>query len=572
MTLLVPADAPDKTAAQPSALGEMLVRRYERAKSAQTNWRSLWDFAARYVMPTKGGILSGVTPGQPLTDDIFDTTANESAFTLAAGLLTSLTPPNENWFRLVPRDDGDTELASWLDDCTERMSKLIVASNFKLAIHEAYSDLAAFSFEGLICEEISTVGKSPLNFINIPVGTFTVEEDAQAAIDTLFRSFDFTARQCAQQWGSEALPKDIRAALLSQDPSDADKKFRILHAIYPRKPDDVQEGLTVPQRRPWASVYVHIGDKSVIEESGYYERPHACGRLLRGNNEIYGRGPSDQSKPDIKMANRLSLNILLGIDESVNPHWLTGDPDFVPNNQPGSRMVWNAGMGAAGKPERLEFQGRLDVAQAKLDQHKDNIRRAFFVPMFQMLSNPEAAKKDMTAYEVSVRVQEKLLLFHPMFARIVQEILDPLLTRIFGVLLRRGYFPQPPEAFDAIDFEIDYISKIALAIREAQSHALVRMLELLGMIVQFDPSTGDIIDFHAAVRGSARNFGLPSSWQRSQEEVAQRAEANRQAALAQQLPAIADAAQKGSAAAKNLGPDAQAAMTEALGNAGDAAQ
>lgn len=165
-------------------------------------------------------------------------------------------------------------------------------------------------------------------------------------------------------------------------------------------------------------------------------------------------------------------------------------------------------------------------------------------------------------------MQEKLVLFHPMFARITQEKLTPMLERVFNVLMRAGLFAPPPasvQAGEPLDYEIDYVSKIALAIKAAQNGALAQMMELVGSMAAFDQSVAMIIDWRKAARGVARNTGLPQEWQRSEEEVAEMLQAQAQAAQQAQMAEMAKTANQGASAVQKLGPEAQRAVVDGLG-------
>lgn len=353
-------------------------------------------------------------------------------------------------------------------------------------------------------------------------------------------------------------------ALNSKTASDRDKRFQIIHAVYPRR--DGKQGPGIGKKRPIASVYVDKQAIHVIEEGGFYEMPIAVARLLRGNNEIYGRGPGDQVMPEIKLVNRMERDLLLSLEQQVNPPWLAPqDSSWRPDNRPGGVFYWDAS-NPNNKPERLRDTARLDIGDKVLNDKREVIRRAWFVDMFKMLSNPDAMKRDKTAFEVAQLMQEKLVLFHPMFARITQEKLNPVLERVFNILMRAGIFAPPPMAEgESLEYEIDYVSKIALAIKAAQNGALAQMMDLIGGMATFDPTVALVINWKKAARGVARNSGLPQEWQNSEEEVAEMMQAQAQANQAAQLEQMASAANQAAGAAQKLGPQAQQAATDAIG-------
>jgi hypothetical protein len=537
---------------------QQIISRWNSLKTEQTNFRTLWDDAANYIMPRKGQIVSTTSPGQSQTIQLYDTTAEESALVFGAGLLAQLVPPGEVWMRFEPSNPNASEVTrAWYSECTDRAIKAVYASNFYLAIHEDFLDAGIF---GPSCTYVEEGKKRLLNFVHIPVGSFYCCEDNEGAVDTMFRDWKWTAAQAMQQWPNGKFGKQLAAAASASDPKDKDRKFTFIHAIYPRQ--EHRSGEVEGKLRPIASCYVCLEDQNVIEEGGFYEMPAAVSRLLRSNNEVYGRGPGIQVLPEIKLVNRMELDLLLALEQAVKPGWLMPDDSaYRPDNRPDGITYWDAS-NPNNRPERLQSNARIDLGEQKTEQKRQRIRSAFFVDMFQMLSNASEMKREKTAFEVAQMVQEKLILFSPMFARLTQEKLNPLLERVFNIMFRAGMFPPPPEeAMQDGGYEIVYVSKIALAIKAAQNGALMEMLQLCTEMANFDQSVPMVVKWREAFRDVARNRGTPQDWMRTDEEVdamvAQMQEA--QAAMQQ-----AQTAEMAAGAVQKLGPAAQEKAAKAL--------
>ena len=546
-------DTPDKKALA-------ILARHNRLKGEQSNFRTLWQDCADFIMPRKGNIETINTPGQSQTTQLFDTTAEESALVFAAGLLSHLTPAGELWARYSAKDDAPQDVKDWLDECTQRAMKIIHGSNFYLGWHEDCLDGGVFGSSLLFGEESE---KGVLNVISVPVGTFTWCENADGLIDTVHREFKFSAGQAQEKWGDELLPDIVRKAL--EDPAGKDRQFTFVHAVYPRQRGEWREGMVEAKLRRWASCYVCVEASAVVEEGGYYENPYCGGRLLRSNNETYGRGPGIQALPEIKMLNRMEADLLLGLERQVKPSWLMPDDSaYRPDNRPNGVTYYDASNPNA-KPEQVRNEGRVDFGEQKTEQKRTRIRAAFYVDMFQMLSNADQMKREKTAFEVAQLMQEKLVLFSPIFARIVQEKLNPLLERLFGICLRRGLFPPAPASVvesGVLAYEVDYVSKIALAIRAAQNNALAVMMQIVTEMAQFDPSVMHVVKWREAARDVMSNQGFPAKWRRTDEEVdaIMQQIAEQQAAMA-----APEAAEKLAGAAEKLGPGAKKAMAQAVG-------
>lgn len=541
-----------------SSLAESIISRQAALESDAAMTRTLWQEASDYIMPRRGQITVKTAPGQDQTSQIFDTTASESNLIFAAGMLSQVVPPGEIWARIEPAAKDASELEKqWFYDCTQKIMEAIYGSNFYLTIHEAFLDAGCFNTSAVYLEQ----GKrSFLNFVHFPVGTYVCSEDNEGRIDTVFRKWQWSARQAEQQWGKAKLGKLVNDALSSQNPTDPDKKFWFIHAVYPRREGEYKEGLVDASMRPVASCFVCIEDKHLVEEGGFYEMPTAVARVMKSNGEVYGRGPGLDLLPEIKLVNRMEYDLLLALEKEVNPGWLMPeDSSYRPDNRPNGVTYWDA-TNQANKPEVIQRNARIDLGEQKTEQKRERIRRGFFVDMFQMLNRPEVLTGDKTAFQIAEMLQEKLLLFAPFFARTTQEKLTPLLERVFAMMLREGLFDPPPVEMGQ-EYKITYTSKIAMAIKAAQDNAVVDMLQLCSLMAPFDQSVPMVLKWRDAYRQMARNRGVPANMMRPDEEIDEMVAQMQQAASALEAAKVANEA---AGAAQKLGPEAQNAALSAI--------
>lgn len=538
---------------------EGVIKLNEYLKGRASNFRSLWQDCADYIMPTKGQIVTQTTAGESQTLQIYDNTAEESNQIFAAGLLSQLVPAGEIWARFQADDkDASAEVQKWFDDSTQKAMEAIYGSNFYLAIHEDFLNAGCFGTSAISLEE----GKEReplLNFSSLSVGSIAASENNRSIIDVVIREWKWTARQAKAQWPDGSFGAMLIKSMTAEDGPTQNKEFTFLQYVFPR--EEFKEGLVAGALRPIGCIFVCVEDKNVIEETGYYENPISVSRVLRANGEVMGRGPGTQILPVVKLVNRMEYDLLLALEKAVNPPWLSPeDAAYRPDNRPGGVTYYDS-TSPNNKPEMVRNEARIDQGEQKLEQKREAIRRAFYVDMFQMLNRPEVLKRDMTAYQVGEMLQEKLLLFAPFFARITIEKLTPILERVFGIMLRNGRFNAPPADLPA-SYKIVYTSKIALAIKAAQDAALMEMLQVMSMMAPFDQSVPMVIKWREAYRQAARNRGVPATLFRTDEEIDAMVQAAQQAAQAQQA---AELATQATGAAKNLGPKAQDAMAAQLG-------
>lgn len=540
-------------------LATSIKSRYEALRSEQSNFRSEWQDCSDYILPRKGNIETKRSPGEKQTTQIFDTTARQALNVFAAGLVSQLTPAGEIWARYTAPKDAPQEEKDWMDECTQVVLHAIYGSNFYQAWHEDCIDGGCFASSLMFADESES---RVFNFVNIPVGSFVWCENAEGEIDTIYRCFKWTARQCVQKWGIENMPDKIKEAY--EQEGGKDRKFEIIHAVYPREKGEYMDGPTAPNKRPWASVFVIECGPKVIENGGYYEKPFMAGRLERSNGEVYGRGPGIQTLPEIKLLNRMEKDILIGLEKMVNPPWLMPDTAaYRADSRPDGTTYWDSS-DPNNKPEQVQLQNRVDLGESKSAQKRDVIREAFYNSMFQMLTSMDEMKREKTAYEVAQMLQEKLVLFSPIFARMVQEKLNPLMERAFAICARRGMLPPPPpsvvESGGVFNYDIEYNSTIALAIRAAVNNSIVLLVEIVNSMAPFDPSVVHVVKWREAFRTAAENRGIPAKLIRTDEEIDALMQQQAEAMAAQAAPENAD---KLASAAQKVG--AEGMVRDAMG-------
>ena len=150
-------------------------------------------------------------------------------------------------------------------------------------------------------------------------------------------------------------------------------------------------------------------------------------------------------------------------------------------------------------------------------QHTEGrIRQAFYADLFLMLSQHEG---QMTAREVQERHEEKLLALGPMLNRQHPELLDPLIERVYGIMLRGGLLPPQPEELVGQFLKIQYISVLAQAQESVDLSGIERIVGFTGNLAAASPDILDKVDIDRMVDEYARRLSIPATILRPQEEV-----------------------------------------------------
>ena len=137
----------------------------------------------------------------------------------------------------------------------------------------------------------------------------------------------------------------------------------------------------------------------------------------------------------------------------------------------------------------------------------EQINNNFYVDVFRMLSNIE---RQMTAYEVSKREAERMLMFGPVIGRLTTECLQNIITRSFNIMMRGGHLPPPPEQAMGQEYEIEYISPLARAQKAGQGNAFQEALAFIFPLAQAQPEILDNLDSDEVFEYVFDLYGCPT--------------------------------------------------------------
>jgi hypothetical protein len=215
----------------------------------------------------------------------------------------------------------------------------------------------------------------------------------------------------------------------------------------------------------------------------------------------------------------------------------------------------------------LQIGSNWQITDLKENQLRTAIRQAYYSDQLQLQEGPQ-----MTATEVQVRYELMQRLLGPTLGRFQTEFLNPLIERVFGIMLRSDALTPRPSEMEGMNMDIEYVGPLARSQRMEEAIAVERLYQLAMQVVQVDPTVMDVIDHEQAIRMRATLLGVPKTVLRGEDEVAeireQRAAAQQQAqeqAMAQQQ---ADTAlSQGKAMTEMSKPETKEGMEEAMAQA-----
>ena len=319
----------------PDKLAEEQLRVWEERKAYRdTRFMTGWQTLSQYFLPSESNVnVEKTEDTSGWTDKIFDTTGIQANQTLAAGQRNWLTPSTEPWGAFEPPEelktgDGD-DAAQWLAKSSDRSMKALSGSNFYAIVNMAYLGVGVFGTDLIFCDE----GKaSTLNFRHCKIGTYTIAENDEGVVDSVHREFELSGRQAKQMFDEEALPPKMQDQMKGN--KGLDKKFKFIHACFPREDSQRLDKRADGANKPVASVYISVEFRATVRESGYDEMPYLCMRFKKwGTDSPYGFSPAYDALPEARQLNYVvqytdALAELLAYPRILRPSNLEGDVDL----------------------------------------------------------------------------------------------------------------------------------------------------------------------------------------------------------------------------------------------------
>lgn len=515
-------------------------------------WKEIRD----YQLPYLGVLEESEFNDQYRRRDqkIFTGIAWECCNIFAAGIMSGLTPPSRNWFKLTfsnPQMKENKDANMILDERNTILERVLASSNFYNAVQSVYMELPF----GIGALGVFPDAKKGVRFTHYPIGTYCIDVGADGVANTFCRKYKMYTHQIADQFGVENLPQTLKNEL--EYDGGLNSQHLICCLIEPNKNYDRHN----PSRLTMPYIISYWLDGSADGEwlhiGGTYEMPIAVARYLVTGLEPYAKGAGWFALGDSKMLQALEKDLLVAVQLGVRPP-MQADVETSArgiNIIPGAANATSLSGGI--KPV---FDVKLDIAsvQAKIDATKESIKRAYNADLFLTISSLE--KGQMTAREVMERSQEKLQQLGPVVERLEFEFLSVILERVYNILERANMFPPFPdemtEQLAGEELKIEYISPLAQAQKMSGLTAIEQLFSFAGSVAQIMPDALDKLDVLEAIDRYAQALGSPAAILRSDDEVAKIQEAKRQAQARQaeqeMMMQVAPAANQTAQAAKNL--------------------
>lgn len=546
-------------------LGQEILALYEVLSNKRKRWEPFWQLVASFMRGNSHEFTISGTRGQRLDDEIRSSDGSFASQALSSALIGMLWPSGGQSFQIIKADalSDSQEVIEYFQKATQRLQQAIddPKANSAVAINEYMLDQVDYGTSGLGIFEGTD---SHLRFEAWGTSNLFIAEGDGGRVDTAMRHLDWGVNRVVMQYGIKNVSEKMRERF--KDSRQKYQSTEIIQSVRPRESYD-------PTKRdnknfPFESVIMEKDTKHIIRERGFFEMPVPVARQMKHNNEEYGRSSGIQALSDIMEQDFLVERFSVGAEKSVDPTLVVLDSGAlgggIIDTSPGAIISFD-GAGHQGNnidPLKPLFTvGDLSVLLNRVDKLEERIARHYFLDKILDLGGSAS----MTAREVTIRDRIRAEALGSIFTRQIAEMFDPLITRCFNILLRKGALGVPAgsaesqvegalvipdeitEAMAAGEdiYKIKYFTPAARMMKIQKSDALEGLTIYTQQVAQAAPEVLDLVDADKAVKLAAETAGL-NELLRGDDEVdairAQRAEAAKQQQQAAMMMQAAQAA------------------------------
>lgn len=416
----------------------MELRRYHAAKKHKDQFQGLLSDAYRFVLPEHDP-LGTQTAGQDKRRELYDDTACDAVDQRRARLHGQLFPPFREFMSFAPA--GFTDLArtdaSFLDawgqdetmsqwrayeaEARRKFHQAVEISNFHTEIDPTLIDVQ-ISYGALLVRE-GTAG-NPLRFEAAPVAQTVVEEGPSGRLENIYRTWSVKVTDIADRWPEAKVPPELTKRARDNPAATVD----LLECCLARPDGGADYSLWWPEKA------VKLWD------TRFEVSPWIAFRMGKASGEHLGRGPVLRVLPAIKTANKVVELVLKNASVRITGMW-QADDDGVINIQaiklqPG--IIIPKAPGSQGL-QPLVGPGDIDLSQLILADLRKSIRMGILGP--ELPGNEDTTRR--TAYEWTSRERTLEAVELPATLRLLNELADPLATRILHLLGRPSMAGSP---------------------------------------------------------------------------------------------------------------------------------
>ena len=524
------------------------------SKKAPLN--SLWQEIADNFYPERATFTANRSMGADFASNLMSSYPVLCRRDLGNQFGTMLRPTARPWFHTGFRFDEapDQDTRQWLQAMEEAQRRAMYdpRAKFTKASKQGDDDIAAFG-QCAISVEVNRLADGLL-YRCWHLKDMCWQENADGALGFISRKWKTTAQILSQTFPKDKLHEDVNKAA-GKEPF---KEYCFYHIVV-----EAEMYGEKSNGKPYFHIWYDVDHDVLVDARAAWTQHYVIPRWQTSSDVQYSYSPATVAAlPDARLLQAMTWTLLEAGERATWPPMIaTVDAvrSDVGNFAGGITWVdpeYDERLGDALRPLSQDFRG-FNFGLELNAKSEAMLYRAFYLDSLTM---PQRGP-DMTAYEVSQRVQQYIRDALPLFEPLESQYNAGLCDMTFEIMWRMGAFGSPqswPSSFSNADIAFTFESPLHDAIDEMKGQKFMEGSGLIASAMQLDPSAAYIVDAKEALRDALNGIKVPPKWLRNESDVKA---AEDEAARQQEAAQLLDAAGKAGGAAKDFA-SAQKSVSE----------
>lgn len=499
-----------KTKKSEEELLKDIFSRFSQLETNRNRFIDRWTEAQRYVAPNvySWDDLDAI----PEIPKRYSSAPCNYLATMQSGIVGYSISPNIQWFKLSLENPELIKLygvKDWLEQVEDVMNAEFNRSNLYKQANTWIGEAGTIGHGVMLIED--DIGNGTLLFTTQRANEIYLDTNSKGEIDTVYRRYLMTVRNCVEFFGLENLDETIQDQY--KEVSQWNNKIEILFCVFPR--EDYNANLHDAKNMPYAAIYIDKSHNKIIKESGFNEMPYSIFEWEQIPGLAYSNSPAINALPDIKF-----LNIATKTSEEIAQ--TSAEPPMKASQEVREINILPRGMtylpNATSILEPVKTGENYPITLQVTQQIEQRVKDWFNVDFFLMLQQKQGK---MTATEVMELQGEKSAVLANLIVNL-NSALSKIIERSFNLLINAGRLPTPPETLRGTNtaMKIDFMGPLAVAQKKYHTAGgIASALQLAGGVMQMFPNAGDFIDADELIKRAMEGQGMPQAVIREDDDV-----------------------------------------------------
>ena len=503
-----------------------LKERFQQGQADKSPWEAIYNEISRYFFGRDQSFNSSgkaQNTGDFTYDELFSSSPENAANTMASTLLGQLWPSGARSFRLVrPHNITDTkEVKEYYRKITKVAANFMDRPKAKLSpsLSEYMIDMVTYGICGIEVKEKEGLNE-PLRFIPHNVKNFVIEENSEGDVNCIFITRTLTVRNIVAEYGLDAVSKRVKELYKEREDKTT---IEVIQIVEPR---DERSGAFGNKKLPFSSIHFEMESNHVLKESGFQFFPISVSRMEKALGEVYGRSPAMRSIPSVKRLQSSLMEWLTQMNKRGKPPMYMLDSGTLGNTvvdlTPGNWTILETLATGDGPP----FGPVMDYPdpssyQLIIEFFSNEVSQSFMLDRLLDFNN----EVKMTLGETEIRNRLRGETLSSLYSRQEAEIFTPLIESSINILFSKGLLGVvsgdvkekdliaaniepiiiPEEIIKELEqgrnvYDIEYISPASRMMRTENMEAVQQLWQFALGVASAQPNILDNLDGDLAIK------------------------------------------------------------------------